>query len=446
MSHEDRVLALTDGGMDHSAATRAAGKDWERLSHSEQGAFSASLTAIAERNKPGVSRASGRSKMNKAFTKIESPEELLPSEVREAVEMTRKLIESFGIMEAAKRAAGKMGKSKNMPTQLITKLEVYLGKVMKESLAEDDAPAAAAPGAPSPVAGAAVAAVGAVTKKKDDDDDDDEEKKEDGTEKQTLLGKSPIADNGIVLNPDSAPVIEPHAEPHDEPEKKDDDEDDAPKKDEPEAKKGDDDEGKKDEDDDEKKDKEEPEAEKKDKDDAKDECGEEEPVVAEPKDDDETKKDAEDESNATSMQELLRLALGATRMQKGSQMAETRRAPKAILIGEATSGTGGAPAVGVLDVFSYGSYLEKTLPYLVAATTSRMSEEDKVKFVNVFRKFVETNDLVQLTSLAGKLADSVEYCDATQEGAELTKTFRFLGDFLNMMRASVDYTKKALSQ
>ncbi len=348
---DERVDALVASGeMDADEAGQFARKDWGELPQYVHKAFQKGMMAVTERKRQGIKLPFRRNKMQKTLSKVEAPEELLPAEVEEAVKVCSGLAEEHGIEEAAKRTAQKLGRRSQMPEGLIDKLEVYLGKVMKEAVdttvtapPPGSVPTAAAPAAPAPAAPA-------------------------------------------------APAAEKPEEPED-PEKKKDPEED-----------------------------------------------EEEP-----------EKETETESF---MGEMSRLALMPSKLRMGENGYERVEPPKAVLIErkplhESTvtgaAGVTGTPGVGVLDVFSYGGYLEKTLPYLVSATVSRMEGDDRSKFVSVFRKFVETNDLVQLVALSGRLADMVEWGDASQEGAELVKSFRFMSDFLNMMRASVDYTKKALS-
>jgi hypothetical protein len=167
--------------------------------------------------------------------------------------------------------------------------------------------------------------------------------------------------------------------------------------------------------------------------------------MPEEEDSKEGEEDVEDKEN-DGLAEAQRLALMPSHLFK---MKESRKPPIGILFEQTVSGGGtgvmGAPGVGMLDVFSYGGYLEKALPYLLQATMSRFDDDDRKKFTNLYNKIAETNDISELVELAGKLADTVEYGDATQEGAELVKTFRFMSDFLNMAKGSVDYAKKAIA-
>ena len=157
---------------------------------------------------------------------------------------------------------------------------------------------------------------------------------------------------------------------------------------------------------------------------------------------DSIKKALSGEPSPEALSEMRSLAVGPLRL---GRYVRQEKPPVAVLIESTTSpGVQGAPDVGVLDVGSYGGYLDRTLPYLIHSTLSRMDERDKGRFAAFYHQFVETNDIVRLTELSGRMADVVEYADATQEGAELVKTFRFMSDFLNMMRSSVDYTKKSM--
>lgn len=370
MKHQDRVQALIDGGVSQNAANQAAEKDYEELGSDMQAAFMDSLAAVAE-SKQAKAKAG-------AFKKFESPEELLPGEVAEAFEIAERLVREYGINEAAKTAASRMGKKLKMPEGVVANLEKFLGLVMSECQENGGFSATAAPLSPEKKAEIEKA------KKKpehDDDTDDPEEKKR----KEAEAAKK-VAEHCGGDHP------EPHAEP--EPEKKPEDE-------EPEKKK-------------------------------------------EPED---------DGGMGESRGNMLRMALGPSKLKLlGATKLESLRAPKGIVLESSTTGGGiggqgvnGAPGVGMLDVFSYGGYLERALPYLLQATLSRMEEKDKADFLDVYHRFIGTDDMGQLTELSGKLADVVEYGDATQEGTELVKNLRFMGDFLNMMRSSVDFTKKALS-
>ena len=371
MNHHDRVQALIDGGVSQNAANRAAEKDYEELGSDMQSAFMDALASVAE-SKQAKAKAG-------AFKKFESPQELLPGEVTEAFEIAERLVKEYGISEAAKTAASRMGKKLKMPEGVVANLEKFLGLVMSECMENGGFSATAAPVSPEKKAEIEKA------KKKPEHDDEKPEDPEEKKRKEAEAAKK-VAEHCGGDHP------EPHAEP--EPEKK-------PEDDEPEKKK-------------------------------------------EPED---------DGGMGESRGDMLRMALGPSKLKlMGATKLESLRAPKAIFIESSTSGGGigaqgvnGAPGVGMLDVFSYGGYLERALPYLLQATLSRMEEQDKANFLDVYHRFIGTDDMGQLTELAGKLADVVEYGDATQEGTELVKNLRFMGDFLNMMRSSVDFTKKALS-
>jgi len=375
------------------------------------------------------------------FKVVEAPEELLPGEISEAKRMAQACVDGgIPLAEAAQRVAKKLGTEKHMPEKLIKDLETYLGS-MKKAKNEDDEPVDEPKDEPAEKKPAAPAA------EKDEEGDEEEEgKKKDKEVKDeppVITGDqaapqaaAPVAPAAPVVSLPTAPAVPaaapveapeevPAEEPAEAPEKDGDEEDEeevpAEKADEPKADKDDDKEPKKDEQDDE------------DDDD---------------EDDDEEGDEDEGKKNETNdaLGELLRLALAPSGKQWGSGTVTERRAPKfiAILKEETTgAGVGGARDTGVLDVFSYGGYLERALPYLIAASMSRFEEDDKAKFVNIYRKFTETNDITEMTKLAGALADVVEWGDATQEGAELVKNLRFMSDFMNVLRGSVDYSKKA---
>lgn len=378
---------------------------------------------------------------DKMFKVVEAPEELLPGEISEAKRMAQACVDGgIPLAEAAQRVAKKLGTEKHMPEKLIKDLETYLGS-MKKAKNEDDEPVDEPKDEPAEKKPAAPAA------EKDEEGDEEEEgKKKDKEVKDeppVITGDqaapqaaAPVAPAAPVVSLPTAPAVPaaapveapeevPAEEPAEAPEKDGDEEDEeevpAEKADEPKADKDDDKEPKKDEQDDE------------DDDD---------------EDDDEEGDEDEGKKNETNdaLGELLRLALAPSGKQWGSGTVTERRAPKfiAILKEETTgAGVGGARDTGVLDVFSYGGYLERALPYLIAASMSRFEEDDKAKFVNIYRKFTETNDITEMTKLAGALADVVEWGDATQEGAELVKNLRFMSDFMNVLRGSVDYSKKA---
>lgn len=164
-------------------------------------------------------------------------------------------------------------------------------------------------------------------------------------------------------------------------------------------------------------------------------------------DDDEEGKNTQTDvpSDASQIGDMARLALAPSSLNTGRNCTESWKSPKMICL-ESTTGSAvtGSSGVGILDVGAYGGYLEKALPYLFAATLSRMDEDSKAKFVQLYRKFIESNDISELTEVAGKLADTVEWADASQEGAELTKTLRFFSEMMNVMKGSIDMTKRAV--
>jgi hypothetical protein len=360
----------------------------------------------------------------------EAPEELLPGEVREAKRMTLACVEGgIPLAEAAERVAKKVGTEKHMPEKLIKSLEKYLGSLKNAKNEEgepvdepkDDKPAEKKPEAPAA--------------EKDEEGDDEEEGKKDKEapkeEPPVITGDqavpqaaAPVAPAAPVVSLPTAPAVPaaPVEVPAEEPTEKDGEDADGEEADEEEVPAEKSDEPK-----DEK-----PEGKKDEEEDEEEEDDEEE----------EGKKDEENDA----LGELLRLALAPSGKQWGSGTVTERKVPKfiAILKEETTgAGVGGARDTGVLDVFSFGGYLERALPYLISASMSRFEEGDKAKFVNLYRKFTETNDITEMTKLAGALADVVEWGDATQEGAELVKNLRFMSDFMNVLRGSVDYSKKA---
>jgi DNA-binding transcriptional regulator YhcF (GntR family) len=457
MRPAERAEAMIAGDLPPDEADIYKDYEWHELPDYVQRAFQSGFLMISERRRRAeIELPFRRKKMRKVFTQIEAPEELFPDEVEEAVAIADVLREEFGIEEAAKRAAQRMGKKKGMPEGLVANLEKFLGKVMKEEFDQKIAPSPLAPKAPEKEV------------KPPEEKEPEKPKEEISPEARDFISKEISKmtrdpayahlshDQIIRIAHDRAreagyKVPEPRKESvkeqkltpaaqefiskkisdlvrkgypqdqaiaiaHEMARRAGYDVPPPPSESSAEANK-------------------------------KKESHE----VEDPKRDPVDEPSKVDSDEIPDMGDLLKLALSPSKF-----MGEAKRIPppKGILI-EATSSGGagstaspsgvvGAPGVGLLDVFSYGGYLEKTLPYLVAHTVSRMNEDDRAKFVNAFRKFVETNDIVQLTRLAGNLADIVEWGDATQEGAELVKTFRFLSDFLNMMRASVDYTKKAI--
>jgi len=443
MTPEMRTISLIDGGIDQVAADEYSKYAWDdpSLPYAAKEAFEDALAGPVEveSNTPQIRRNEMRSQL-----KMEAPEELLPGEISEAEKMAKAcVVGGIPLDEAAKRVTAKLGKTKGYPTPIKMKLESYLTALLT-GLTED--------GVPAPVAAAGQIAP-AVAKPVEKPEDDDEEEDEEGTPKDAPKDK------------DEKPVITGKKGGEDEAKKDEEGEEegepkDAPKDEKPEIK-GDEDEGKKDEEEEEegKKDDEEKEGKDKKGDDEEEEEGEE--------DDDEEKNKAaaavspgiqtlplaapiatpmgETLDDKKAMGEMLRLSLAPAGKQFGARTTESRRMPKAIQLSEATTGAGvtGARDTGVLDVFSYGGYLERALPYLISASMSRMEDEDKDKFVNIYKKFTETNDIVEMTKLSGGMADVIEWADATQEGAELVKNLRFMSDFLNVLRGSVDFTKKA---
>lgn len=396
MSPADRVETLIAGGVPSGEAETYGGYEWHELPDYAQKAFKEAVVAVTERRKRAeIELPFRRGKMSKML-KMEAPEELLPVEIEEAIQIASVLREEFGLEEAAKRAAKQMGKKKGMPEGIVANLERFLGKVMREDFEQKSVPTTMAPKAPEKEI------------KPPEGPKKEPEKEKRDEQKMTPAAREFISKKIRILRREGYPQKQAIAIAHKM---------------------------------------------------ARD-AGYDVPEPAEEGeryyDVEEPGKDPVDEplkvEDEAILGDLRRLSLMPSKFQGESKSLPP---PKAILIEAISSGGSGstvapagvigAPGVGVLDVFSYGGYLEKTLPYLIAATVSRMDEDDRSKFVNAFRKFVETNDIVQLTRLAGDLADIVEWGDATQEGAELVKTFRFLSDFLNMMRASVDYTKKALS-
>lgn len=389
MSASERAEAMMAGGIPPDEADLFGGYDWHELPEYVQKAFRMGLAMVTERRKRAeIELPFRRGKMSKMFSKLEAPEELLPAEIEEAVRVAERLCGEFGLEEASKRAAKEMGEKKGMPESVVADLERFLRRAMQETLGQETAPAPVTSKVPG---------------KEIKPTDEKPEKKVPETTKEEI---SPEAREFIsrkirILRREGYPQKQAVAIAYRMAR-------DAGYK-VPEPSEGYDADGS--------------------------ECPEDEPSKV----------------SEEILGYIRRLALMPSRFMGESKVPP----PKAVLIEASTSGGGGsgvapsgvsgAPGVGILDVFSYGGYLEKTLPYLIASTVSRMDEEDRVKFVNTFRKFVETNDIVHLTRLAGNLADIVEWGDASQEGAELVKTFRFLSDFLNMMKASVDYTKKAIS-
>lgn len=448
MTPELRSISLQDGGIDQVAADEYSKYDWDdpSLSYAAKEAFEEALALADPVEMESANMPQIRRKAMRQQVRITAPEELLPGEISEAERMAKACVEGgIPLDEAVKRVTKKMSdKAKGYPTPIKMKLESYLTGLLG-GLVEDGVPAA--PAVPVAAAGQPAPVATKPEEPKKDDEDEDEEEDEDG-KKDAPKGKDdkPVI-TGKKGGEDEAKKDEEEEEGEEEEGKKDGEEEEG-KKDEGEEeegkKDGEEEEGKKDD-----------EEEEEDDEDDEEEEGKKKDAVAAPAAPSAVPSlpvaapiatpMGEDKADSKVMRELLRLSLSPSSKQFGARTTAPRVMPKAIQLSESTASAGvtGARDTGVLDVFSYGGYLERALPYLISASMSRMEDQDKEKFVNIYRKFTETNDIVEMTKLSGGMADVIEWADATQEGAELVKNLRFMSDFLNVLRGSVDFTKKA---